>query len=99
MPYIPVPVPEELVPEVYALLARLQSGGKEPESEPVPAELTGDLVERIHGESGPAHRAFMEHLAANAGRWVGSRELIDVLRLSHGSKSLAGLLGSFGRRA
>ena len=94
MPYIQVPVPEEHVPKVYALLAGLQSRGEEPEPG---SGLTEELVERMHGESGRTHRALLEHLAANAGRWVGSSELIGALGLA-GSKGLAGVRRSFGRQ-
>jgi hypothetical protein len=100
--YINVPVPEEHVPKVYELLARLDSGEVAPETpvDPPPASpLTEELVTRMYRESEPTHRALMEHLAENAGEWSSSGDLIKVLGLGTGRRGMAGVFGAFGRRA
>ena len=100
--YVQVPVPEEHVPAIFDLIARLQKGepalplAPGPDSAPEPTE---ELVDRVYRESQATHRALLEHLAAHAGRWVPSSELVDALRLPNGSKSAAGMFGAFGRRS
>jgi hypothetical protein len=100
--YVNVPVPEEHVPAVYELLVRLQRGDvpeTPPAQQPGPApEPSRELVVRAYRESLDAHRALLCALADRPGEWVWSSELIDALGLK-GRKSLAGTLGSFGRRA
>lgn len=101
MAYINVPVPEEHVPAVYALIARLQAGEQPEEAAPdePPPPLDEMLVAQMYGDSLPPHRAFMELLAGQPGEWIYTGEAADALDLPKGSKSLAGMLGAFGRRA
>src|SRR4051812_19798882 len=99
--YVPVSVPEQHLDAVYELLMRLRSERAEwpvQTQAPVLAEVTADTVERIYGELAQGHRDLLRYLRARPGEWLGSREIANALHLKNGSRSLAGLLGSFGRR-
>lgn len=101
MAYVQVPVPEEHVPAVYDLLNRLQKGeAPRVDGEPVgpPPKATAGLIERVYDESKEPHRRLLDFLAARPGEWIETSELIDGLKLTN-RKSVAGLLGSYGRRA
>lgn len=99
MSYINVPVPEEHVPAVYALLAGLQEGHEAPATPSGRAGRTEDLIRRAYVESQDTHRRLMEYLAERSDDWTYSSELAKGLGLSSGSRSVAGMFGAFGRRA
>lgn len=103
--YIQVPVPEEHVPRVYALLASLDSEGAEPvtsqagePSHPTPA-LNEALVTRMFKDSETRHRRLLLFLAENAGSWFYTGELAEELEVASGRKGMAGVFGAFGRRS
>lgn len=101
MSYINVPIPEEHVPVVYALIARLQAGEEQKgaSTEGAAPALDEALVTRMYRESKATHRAFMKHLAGRPSEWSYTGEVAEALDLPNGSKSAAGMLGAFGRRA
>jgi hypothetical protein len=98
--YVYLPVPTSSVQRVYALLASLDDDGP-------PGAEGGDkrerpdaaLVKRMYEESQDAHRALMLYLADRPGEWLYTGELAHALDLPNGARSLAGMLGAFGRRA
>jgi hypothetical protein len=100
--YVPVHVPEEHIPRVYALLASLMpeevDHGDDIERRQSPA-IDEELVRRMYDDSFGRHRRLLRYLAANADRWISSKELAEALELPSGSKSVAGMFGAFGRRA
>jgi hypothetical protein len=102
---VTVQVPRSLLSDVYGFIASRTAGdGAVAEEEQVEAaakkvELDRDLVRRMYNESGDAHRKLMEYLAATPDTWQYSSEVAKGLGLPHGAKSLAGMLGAFGRRA
>lgn len=103
--YIQVPVPEEHVPRVYALLASLDSEVVDPEPIrvdepfiPVP-ELSEALVVRMFKDSEQRHRRLLLFLAENAGNWFYTGELAEELEVPTGRKGMAGVFGAFGRRS
>lgn len=91
-----MPVPEELVSEVYALLARLCS----------PTERLGanngwseEEVVKAYRQSPKAMTAFLDHLATHAGEWFTASEMEEAIEERLGKKrALRGVLGAFGRR-
>jgi hypothetical protein len=90
MPYVNVPVPEDRVPEVYALLAQ-----------PRTAETQGngwsrDEMVRAYRESSAAMKRVFEHLADRPGQEVGADELSSAVGVTR--PQLAGVLGAAGRR-
>jgi hypothetical protein len=97
-----VPVPEDRVLEVYALLARPKGA-----AESIPAVVSAgpvveapsiddELIARAYRESPPAMKGFLEYLADRPGVWISSREIGDSLGLDW--NKVAGVLGAFGRR-
>jgi len=102
--YIQVPVPEEHVPRVYALLAELDAGtfvSAPIQEEPlIPAHpLNEELVARMYKDSEKRHRRLLLLLAENAGKWFYTGELADELEVPTGRKGMAGVFGAFGRRS
>lgn len=103
--YIQVPVPEEYVPRVYALLASLDSEAADPEAirvdEPlIPAPaLDKALVVRMFKDSEQRHRRLLLFLAENAGSWFYTGELAEELEVPTGRRGMAGVFGAFGRRS
>jgi hypothetical protein len=99
--YVMVPVPEELVPRVYELLADLERGRDSTSPSPVEAGagpiLDEGLARRMFRESEDRHRRLLKHLAANAGRWIPMSELMEAL--GAGRAEMAGVFGAFGRRS
>lgn len=98
--FVYVPVPAHLVSEVYALLVRLGAAPSgEAEADARPPVLDAELVKRMYFESEEHHRQLMRYLADHSDRWHYSGDLAEALNLTHGARSLAGMLGAFGRRA
>lgn len=98
--YIQVPVPEEHVPEVIALLADLNRGVERPSEQADPGDrLDAPLVVTMYVDSERRHRQLLDLLASRAGEWLYTSELADALSVSSGSKGMAGVFGAFGRRA
>jgi hypothetical protein len=101
--FIMVPVPEDRVMEVYALLGR-DSKTTEPEP-PAAVSVTAetgsvlfdpDLVTRAYRESPPGMKAFLDYLADRSGEKVSSR--VVGKDLGYTWNQVAGMLGAFGRR-
>ncbi len=102
-----IPTPREFVGPVYRLLANLMADGEGSGDVTAAAEegdseeptLTPDLVRRMFEESHEHHREMLKSLAAHPDEWFYSDALAQRLGLEGGSRSLAGMLGAFGRRA
>ncbi len=104
-----VPVRERWLPEVFAQIAELERQAVEIEA--VDDDVTGNetaestydidpaLIRRMYKESHGPHRRLMEHLAEHPDEWIYTGALASALELRHGARSLAGMLGAFGRRA
>lgn len=100
------PVPRRWAPDMYSWIAQREQvesrtptapTATQPEAE-APVDLPV-LIERMYRDSQPAHQKLMTFLAAHPDEWFYTSELADALELPHGNKSLAGMLGAFGRRA
>lgn len=102
-----IPVRKHVLSEVFEFVAELERSGQavieRPESPPVEAEGSGvldpALIRRMYEESQPPHRHLMEYLAERPGEVIYTRALAEALGLPKGARSLAGMLGAFGRRA
>jgi len=102
--YVQVPVPEEHVPKVIALLADLDRGfhiasPTSPEEAGAEIFLDSNLVIRMYLDSEERHRRLLDYLAGRAGDWVYTSEIAEALGVTTGSKGMAGVFGAFGRRA
>ncbi len=95
--YIPVPVPEEHVPKVYALLAELDRG--EVDEAPEAPAVDAALAKRMYEESWDTHQRLLAYLANHASEWIHSHEIAEALALKSGTRGLAGMFGAFGRRS
>jgi hypothetical protein len=93
MPYVMVPVPEEHVSAVLALVLRLSEGGDEPLMEWDQEALSGFVA-----ETGEPARAILAFLAdpARADTEVGTREVARALGVERAE--LSGILGPLNRR-
>jgi hypothetical protein len=105
--FVPVFVPRAILTDVYEYVAkRSRQQDAVPQAAAVEAAkatkepgLDEALVRRMYNESHAAHRKLIQHLAANPDRWMYTSEIATDLGLTHGARSLAGMLGAFGRRA
>ena len=113
--FVMVPVPAERVLEIYELLGRPEGSGVGGQGANTPSRLQRgrvrdqglsgpdvdrDLVIRMYTESlNQQHRRLIEYLADNAGEWIRTKDIAEALALKKGTRSLAGMLGAFGRRA
>jgi len=107
--FVYIPVRTQWVPEVFAHIAELENGersvtveeaaqnGGQPSGND--SSLDRALLERMYRESHGPHRRLMEYLAEHAGELIYTSDLAARLGLAHGARSLAGMLGAFGRRA
>ncbi len=100
------PVPRRWAPDMYTWIAQREqvesstpttSTATLPEAE-APVDLPA-LIERMYRDSHPAHQKLLTFLAAHPDEWFYTSDLAEALELPHGNKSLAGMLGAFGRRA
>lgn len=103
-----IPVRKRWLADVFEFVARLERSGsvviEQPEAPPVvEAEGSGvldpALIRRMYEESQTPHRRLMEYLAERPGEVIYTRALAEALGLPNGARSLAGMLGAFGRRA
>jgi hypothetical protein len=102
-----VPVRERWLPEVFTRIAELERTGGEAEAVEVgggtPVEPTSELdpalIRRMYEESHDPHKRLMEYLAEHPDEGIYTSALASDLGLEHGARSLAGMLGAFGRRA
>lgn len=104
-----VPVRERWLPEVFAQIAELERGAVELEAidavtgpeapEESPDDVDSALIRRMYEESYDQHKRLMEYLADHPDEWIYTGALASALELPHGARSLAGMLGAFGRRA
>jgi hypothetical protein len=98
--YVQVPVPEELVPDVMALITRqIRSGASEAHThEPATSHAMEALVERCYLESEETHRRLLRYLASRPDQWVSFDDIGAEMGYTS-PRSLPGTLGAFGRRA
>src|SRR4051794_35745258 len=99
--YLHLPVLEEDLPRVIELLADLERQRKATRQEPSEPEffLDSGLVTQMYVDSEGRHRELLRTLAANAGSWLFTSELAQIMKMENGSRGMAGMLGAFGRRA
>jgi hypothetical protein len=97
--YHSIPVREKFVPDVIALLAKLEEGGGGNSRSEGEAALDQALVERMYIESQPRHRALLDFLAKHPDHWFYTTDLARELKLENGTRAVAGLFGAFGRRS
>jgi hypothetical protein len=97
MVMVNVLVPEERVLEVYALLGQPPGKASAPVQAPAKgSEWPREELARYYRQSPKAMKAFLDHLAANAGSWVTIEEVAGKLRLT--PQQVAGVMGAGGRR-
>jgi len=103
--YVSVPVPSELVPEVYALIsAHMVNKGngsravEDPSSGEASSALSDELLKRIWDESGVTMRKALKHLAQFPGQAIGAQDLTKAVFGNPKGHKLAGAMGAFGRR-
>ena len=91
--FVYVPVPVGKVEEVFRFLASVPGDSDEgaPDME--------RIVKRIFLESEERFRALLHFLADRPGQPISTTETAEVLGLSNGVASLAGMLGAFARRS
>jgi hypothetical protein len=98
--YVPVPVPERYLPDVYRLLAELHAqddvsldAGKEwdPDFWRQPANIREHLLSRPQ-----TIRDLAGYLSTHPDEEVGAEQAAQALQLPKGWNSLAGALGAFG---
>ncbi len=101
-----VPTPREFVGDVYALLARLMANNDEQvrnnlstAADDEEITLTPALIRRMYEDSYEPHRRLFKFLATRPDEWIFPDDIVEALELGNGAKSLAGMLGAFGRRA
>lgn len=100
------PVPRRWAPDMYSWIAQREQVESSTPTTPTatlseaetPVDLAA-LVERMYWDSLEAHRALLTYLAAHPDEWFYTSDLAEALELDHGNRSLAGMLGAFGRRA
>jgi hypothetical protein len=103
MPYVNVPVPEHLVPEVMALIVARTTGGgtgsqATPEAQPATNDWSVAEVRKLWGESGAPVRQTLQLLAQNGGKPVGAQDIARMLGKSDRGHAVAGMMGALGRR-
>lgn len=97
-----VPVPEDRLEEVYAVLGRAKLNGSAPAAESAVPEVEADtsidaaLIARAYRESPPSMVKFLDYLADHAGETIPSPAMAEHMGLTW--NQLAGVLGAFGRR-
>ena len=100
-----VPVPEDRLQEVYAVLGRPRgeegAAGSAPSAPPSPggdgdSSLDSALIARAYRESSPAMAKFLDYLADHPDETISSVTLAEHMELTW--NQLAGVLGAFGRR-
>jgi hypothetical protein len=103
--FIYVPVPSELVPAVYRLLAGADQttissiSGTRADS-PDPAAIPDpELIRRMYRESYDGHKRLMALLAQAPDEWTYTAEIATALDVAKGARGVAGMLGAFGRRS
>jgi len=107
--FVLVPIPPDLVVEVYRFIAdkaRGPAGRDLSQSDAVarglPDGWSASDIRRMYADSAKNMRAILDALAARPGEKVTSNDLIEVLTESRGTSAgssiLGGTLGAFGRR-
>ncbi len=107
--FVYIPVRSSRLSDVFAFMAELESSKDRVRVEEAAQDgqvtTEGDpgldraLLERMYRESHEAHRGLIEYLAEHPEEWHYTGDLAAALGLPHGARSLAGMLGAFGRRA
>lgn len=103
--FVYVPIRQRWLAEVLTRLAELERGGGGEElseadaSDEATGTLDAALIRRMYEESQEPHRRLMEYLARHPAVWIYTGKLAEALGLPRGARSLAGMLGAFGRRA
>lgn len=98
---ISIPIPRRLLADVYGFVAQHEKGSQVPTAsdETEPGEPDEALIQRMYTESQPKHKELMKLFAQSPDQWLYTSEIAQAMRLPHGSTSVAGMLGAFGRRA
>ena len=104
-------VPKRHLGRVYGFVSTLDDHSASPEapvSDPDPQPDNGhveeakkwppELVRRQFAESPKSIKNFQRLLAGHPGEWFSTSEIASRLNAVHGSKSIAGALGAYGRR-
>ena len=109
MAYVMMAIPAELVPMVTTFLENQESTRSKPAYPGDEEARTGErgfvhgwnrsLVQRAYRESADNMRALLEFLARNPNHEVSAPELADAIEAKYGWKTVAGMLGAFGRRS
>ena len=97
--FVMVPVPEERVQDVYALLgkpAESESRRPSPDESQLSDEWSKDEIVRAYRESPATIKQMLRRLAEDSGTWISSDKLYRPLGYS--SHQFAGMMGAFGRR-
>jgi hypothetical protein len=95
-----VPVPSQWLGDVYGLLGTLGGRSVAPRTGiEVPVSQGEALLRQMYLESEGQQRRLMRLMAERPDEWRYSKELAVDLRLSKGTRALAGMFGAFGRRA
>jgi hypothetical protein len=101
---VSIPVPKRHLTRVYGFIASLESAdGISQESlglngDGKKKEWTAELIRRQFLESPDTIKRFEKLLAERAGTWLSTSEIAQALGASHGTKTIAGALGAYGRR-
>ena len=107
--FVPVPVPRQLVVDVYRFVAErsrltveAQPSVGTNQAAGLPDNWSASEIKRLYSDSAKNMRAILDAMAARPGERVSSNDLIEVLSRSRGgaagSSILGGTLGAFGRR-
>jgi hypothetical protein len=98
---VSVLIPRRLLGDVYGFVAEHEhdSAAETTRSGLENGELDEALVKRMYDESQPRHQEYMKLLAEHPDQWLYTSEVAKAMALPHGSTSVAGMLGAFGRRA
>ena len=94
--YIMVPVPEERVTDVYALLAQAPESDSTPVDEMLSADWSEAEIKRCYEESSDTMKRVLRLLAEKPGKRIPSDELYT--EIDHSAHQFAGVMGAFGRR-
>lgn len=101
--YHMVPVPEDRLQEVYAVLGRPGGEGNSTASSPQSppggnddSPIDAALIVRAYRESPPSVVKFLDYLAEHPDETISSNDLAKHMGLTW--NQLAGVLGAFGRR-
>jgi len=97
--YVQVPVPEQYVSKVIAMIADLQREGAAGTASAEKIYLDANVVARMYWDSEERHRTLLEFMADHPAVWLYTSDLENALGVTTGSRGMAGIFGAFGRRS